>query len=75
LTRKILRVNGVDVRSREFRVRQAVASARLEGHAVSPGLLELFQRYVDRETTYAEVVARVNAGEFDEAQGGQRPAG
>jgi ribose 1,5-bisphosphokinase PhnN len=65
MTRKILRVNGVDVRSREFRVSQAVASARLEGRELSPRVLELFKRYARNELDYEEVITLVNSGEFD----------
>ena len=72
MTRKILRVNGVDVRSREFRVRQAVASARLEGQELPAWVLDLFQRYIDHELKYDEVV---ELAEADEPTGQAGPIG
>jgi hypothetical protein len=43
-------------------------SARLEGHELSPQVLELFQRYANHEVTYEEVVALVDSGALDEVQ-------
>ena len=56
-------IGGIDVTSRAWRVRQAVASAELEGQPVSAWALEVFQRYADHEISYEEVIAIIDAGE------------
>jgi hypothetical protein len=55
-----LTVRGIDIRSRQFRVSQVLASTRLEGVATPRSWRETLKKYAEGEISDEELVALAN---------------